>query len=78
MCCSKMTPPSRPSPQPTHHLSPLPSLPLSPLPPCICKHAKAIAMGGKSQFPYLVDPNTDTSMYESDDIINYLFDKYGS
>ena len=35
-------------------------------------------MGGKSQFPYMVDPNTDTSMYESDDIINYLFDKYGA
>ena len=34
-------------------------------------------MGGKSQFPYMVDPNTGTSMYESDDIINHLFDKYG-
>src|SRR5262245_46215666 len=24
--------------------------------------------GGKAQFPYLVDPNTDVAMYESDDI----------
>lgn len=34
--------------------------------------------GGKAQFPYFVDPNTKTSMYESDDIIAYLFDEYGS
>jgi len=33
--------------------------------------------GGKAQFPYLVDPNTDTEMYESDDIVRYLFDRYG-
>lgn len=33
--------------------------------------------GGKAQFPFLVDPNTDTEMYESDDIIRYLFDRYG-
>ena len=30
-----------------------------------------------TQFPYLVDPNTNTAMYESDAIINYLFDTYG-
>ena len=34
-------------------------------------------VGGKSQFPYLVDDNTGVSMYESDDIIDYLYDKYG-
>jgi glutathione S-transferase len=33
--------------------------------------------GGKAQFPYLVDPNTDKEMYESDDIVTYLFDRYG-
>lgn len=33
--------------------------------------------GGKSQFPYMVDENTGVSMYESDDIIDYLYDKYG-
>ncbi|CAM6086788.1 unnamed protein product [Calypogeia fissa] len=39
---------------------------------------KAIQMGGKSQFPYMVDPNTGVSMYESDDIIKYLVEKYGN
>ena len=34
-------------------------------------------MGGKAQFPYLVDPNTGVQMYESDAIIQYLFDTYG-
>src|ERR1700690_2376107 len=33
--------------------------------------------GGKAQFPYLVDPNTDSALYESDDIVTYLFDQYG-
>ncbi|MGE0791391.1 MAG: glutathione S-transferase N-terminal domain-containing protein [Sandaracinaceae bacterium] len=28
--------------------------------------------GGKEQFPYLIDPNTGTEMYESDAIIGYL------
>ena len=31
----------------------------------------------KLQFPYLIDPNTDTQMYESKDIINYLDETYG-
>ena len=39
--------------------------------------AKVKKMGGKSQFPYLVDPNTGKSMYESDDIVRYLFATYG-
>jgi len=34
--------------------------------------------GGKAQFPYLVDPNTDTEMYESMDIIRYLRTTYDS
>ncbi len=38
---------------------------------------KAIALGGKAQFPYLVDPNTGTRKYESDDIVAYLFATYG-
>lgn len=38
---------------------------------------RAIAKGGKSQFPYMVDPNTGKEMYESAEIIKYLFDKYG-
>jgi len=35
------------------------------------------ARGGKAQFPYLVDPNTGTEMYESLDIVAYLFETYG-
>ncbi|GAV66893.1 GST_N_3 domain-containing protein [Cephalotus follicularis] len=38
---------------------------------------KAAQMGGKQQFPYMVDPNTGVAMYESDDIIKYLVGKYG-
>lgn len=34
-------------------------------------------MGGKAQFPFLVDPNTGQQMYESLDIIDYLFETYG-
>jgi glutathione S-transferase len=33
--------------------------------------------GGKALFPYLVDPNTGQAMYESDDIVRYLFGTYG-
>lgn len=32
--------------------------------------------GGKTQFPYLVDPNTGRALYESADIIAYLFETY--
>ncbi|KAI5065332.1 hypothetical protein GOP47_0020027 [Adiantum capillus-veneris] len=39
---------------------------------------KAIQLGGKKQFPYMVDPNTGVSMYESDEIIKYLVEKYGN
>ncbi len=38
---------------------------------------QVVEAGGKAQFPYLVDPNTGTSMYESLDIIAYLFATYG-
>ncbi|MEE8580093.1 MAG: glutathione S-transferase N-terminal domain-containing protein [Myxococcota bacterium] len=34
--------------------------------------------GGKYQFPYLVDPNTGKEMYESDEILRYLFAQYGA
>lgn len=33
--------------------------------------------GGKAQFPFLIDPNTGTQMYESLDIVEYLFKTYG-
>lgn len=34
-------------------------------------------IGGKEQFPFLVDPNTGISMFESGDIVKYLFQQYG-
>ena len=34
--------------------------------------------GGKTQFPYLIDPNTGVEMYESNDIVAYLFEHYGT
>lgn len=35
-------------------------------------------LGGKAQFPYLVDPNTNEALYESSAIVRYLYDHYGS
>jgi glutathione S-transferase len=43
----------------------------------IVHRPQAGALGGKAQFPYLVDPNTGTRLYESDDIVAYLFATYG-
>lgn len=34
-------------------------------------------IGGKEQFPLLVDASTGISMYESEDIVKYLFRHYG-
>jgi glutathione S-transferase len=39
---------------------------------------KVKAKGGRYQFPYLVDPNTGVAMYESADIVEYLFGEYGN
>jgi len=33
--------------------------------------------GGRAMFPFLVDPNSGVEMYESDDIVRYLFARYG-
>jgi len=38
---------------------------------------EAERIGGKQQFPLLVDANTDRTLYESRDIIEYLFHTYG-
>ena len=38
---------------------------------------EAERLGGKQQFPLLQDPNTGVVMYESADIIDYLFATYG-
>ncbi len=37
---------------------------------------KARLLGGKAQFPFLVDPNTGARVYESADIIDYLARTY--
>ncbi|MDD9892461.1 MAG: glutathione S-transferase N-terminal domain-containing protein [Gammaproteobacteria bacterium] len=37
---------------------------------------EAKKIGGKAQFPLLVDENTDTVMYESTEIVQYLFNTY--
>src|SRR6516165_6514725 len=34
--------------------------------------------GGKQQFPYLIDPNAGIEMYESDDIVKHLWQRYGT
>jgi glutathione S-transferase len=39
---------------------------------------KVQEMGGKRQYPYLVDPNTGAKMYESADIVAYLRKTYAS
>ena len=38
---------------------------------------KLVERGGHMMVPYLVDPNTGTSMYQSADILAYLQDTYG-
>ncbi|MBM4384653.1 MAG: glutathione S-transferase N-terminal domain-containing protein [Deltaproteobacteria bacterium] len=37
---------------------------------------EVIARGGKAQFPYLVDPNQSRALYESSDIVSYLYAQY--
>lgn len=37
-----------------------------------------IASGGKRQMPYLIDHEHDVSMYESEDIIDYLHQTFGT
>lgn len=39
---------------------------------------EAQAVGGKQQFPLLVDENTHTTLYESADIIDYLLQTYAA
>ena len=41
------------------------------------KRDELVRRGGKMQVPYLVDPNTGTETYESDDIVGYLQKRYG-
>jgi glutathione S-transferase len=41
------------------------------------RRPELVALGGKMQVPYLVDRNTGTAMYESDEINRYLLATYG-
>ncbi|KAK1264088.1 hypothetical protein QJS04_geneDACA016253 [Acorus gramineus] len=48
-----------------------------PCPKGSVRHREVVRrIGGKDQFPFLVDPNTGISMYESGDIVKYLFQQY--
>lgn len=38
---------------------------------------EVVERGGRAMFPYLVDPNTGDSLYESADIIEHLYRHYG-
>jgi glutathione S-transferase len=39
-------------------------------------HNELVEMGGQDQVPYLVDTDRGVSMYESDDIVEYLEEHY--
>jgi glutathione S-transferase len=41
------------------------------------KRDDLLSRAGKVQVPYLIDPNTGSAMFESDDILAYLHDRYG-
>jgi glutathione S-transferase len=41
------------------------------------KEGLLVKLGGKAQVPFLVDTDRDASMYESDDIVDYLKKHYG-
>ncbi|KAJ8618686.1 hypothetical protein MRB53_014872 [Persea americana] len=54
------------------------SVEVYPCPKGSLRHREAVMIiGGKEQFPFLVDPNTGISMFESGDIVKYLFQQYG-
>lgn len=36
-----------------------------------------MSLGGKDEFPYLVDPNSNRSLYGYDKVLRYLFEQYG-
>lgn len=42
------------------------------------KRQELLARGGKLQLPYLFDPNTGTSLYESERICKYLLETYAA
>lgn len=40
-------------------------------------HDQLLSLGGENQIPFLVDHHRGVTMYESDDIVDYLEDHYG-
>ena len=38
---------------------------------------EVVRHGGREQFPYLIDPNAGIALYESEAIVQHLFDQYG-
>lgn len=54
------------------------SVEVYPCPKGSVRHREMVRrFGGKEQFPFLIDPNTGISMYESGEIVKYLFQQYG-
>ncbi|GMI83054.1 hypothetical protein like AT4G10000 [Hibiscus trionum] len=54
------------------------SVEVFPCPKGSLRHREMVrSFGGKELFPFLVDPNSGISMYESGDIVKYLFKTYG-
>ncbi|XVF63379.1 hypothetical protein PTKIN_Ptkin09bG0082900 [Pterospermum kingtungense] len=54
------------------------SVEVYPCPKGSLRHREMVrSIGGKEQFPFLVDPNAGISLYESGDIVKYLFKRYG-
>lgn len=49
-----------------------------PCPKGALRHRDAVLQaGGKAMFPYIVDGNTGKEMYESEEIVRYLYERYG-
>ena len=40
-------------------------------------HDELLALGGEDQIPFLVDHRNGRTLYESDDIVDYLDEQYG-
>ncbi|KAI4332368.1 hypothetical protein L6164_017283 [Bauhinia variegata] len=54
------------------------SVEVYPCPKGSIRHREVVKIsGGKEQFPFLIDPNSGNSMYESGDIVKYLFERFG-
>ncbi|RDX77879.1 hypothetical protein CR513_41917, partial [Mucuna pruriens] len=54
------------------------SVEVYPCPKGSVRHREVVRRtGGKEQFPFLIDERSGISMYESGDIVKYLFEQYG-